>query len=464
MPPYRRDPMNRRSRGAASADLPPMPEPTTSGARPLASALVAVRLWLLAAVVACTAALGAIAAQPAAAAAPTVTAPSAAVIEASTGTVVYAKAGNVQHGMASTTKLMTALVALDTEPLSTVMTAIDYVAGAAETKINLVAGEKMTLADLVRSMMLPSANDAAATVAVRTGGTKAKFVAMMNAKAKELGLTRTHFTNPVGLDATTHRTTAIELAKIGVAAHNNPFIRATVKRKRITLASGDTPRTLINRNTVLGDALPGGGVIDGMKTGHTTAAGYSLVGSATRGGVTVVSTVLAEPSEDARDADTLRLLRWASQLFVKKTLVKDRQRVTTVPVLHGKLPAVTAVATGALVKVVARGAKVTLTPSSMSPGLEAPVAAGTKVGVAKVSVNGKVVDTVPLVARVAVEKESTLAAIAGGFGDHWKGILFALLLVSVGTLTLVRASRANRPNSRARTTAAPEPTERTTAP
>jgi D-alanyl-D-alanine carboxypeptidase (penicillin-binding protein 5/6) len=386
------------------------------------------------------------------------------VIEASTGTVVYAKNGNIEHGMASTTKLMTALVALDAEPLSTVMSAINYVAGAAETKIGLVAGEKMTLADLVRSMMLPSANDAAATVAVRTGGTKAKFVGLMNAKAKALGLTHTHFTNPVGLDAPTHRTTAIELAKIGVAAHNNPFIRATVKRKRIALQSGAVARTLINRNDLVGDALPGGGAIDGMKTGHTTTAGYSLVGSATRGGVTVVSTVLAEPSEAARDADTAKLLRWASQLFVKKTLVKARQRVTTVPVLHGKLPAVTAVAPAALVKVVARGAKVTLATASMSPGLEAPVAAGTKVGVAKVAVNGKVVGTVPLVARIAVEKESTLAAIAGGFGDHWKGIFFALLLVAVGTLTIVRAKRTSGPSTRPRNSAAPDPTERTTAP
>ncbi|MEN0015222.1 MAG: D-alanyl-D-alanine carboxypeptidase family protein, partial [Solirubrobacteraceae bacterium] len=296
------------------------------------------------------------AAGPAAAAtsAPDVTAPEAAVIEVSTGTVLFAKNGNRELGMASTTKLMTALVALDTKPLSTVLTSVDYHPTAAETKIGLGPHEKMTLADLVRSMMLPSANDAAETVGERTGGTKAKFVAMMNAKAKALGLTRTHFTNPIGLDSPEHYTTAVELAKIGAAAHENPFIRATVKRPRITLTSGDVPRTLINRNDLLGDPVPGGGKIDGMKTGHTTESGYSLVGSATSGGVTVISAVLGEPSEAARDADTARLLRWGSQQYVKRTIVHAGEKVATVPVDGGKATAVSAVTKDALIRVIPR--------------------------------------------------------------------------------------------------------------
>ena len=379
----------------------------------------------------------------ASAAAPTVTAPSAAVIETSTGTVVYAKNADTQRGMASTTKLMTALVALDEAPLSTVYSAIDYHPTAAETKLGLVAGEKITLADLVRAMMLPSANDAAATVAVRVGGTKAKFIQQMNAKAKELGLKRTHFANSIGLDAPGHKTTALELAKIGVAAHNNPFIATTVKRKAITLRRGTT---IINRNRILGTALPGGGVIDGMKTGHTTAAGYSLVGSATRNGVTLVSVVLGEPSEAARDADSAKLLRWASGLFSKRTLVRKDQRVTTVPVIDGKQEAVTAVARDQLRQVVPRGATVKLVPTAMSPGLEAPVSAGVPVGTAKVMVNGKRVDTIPLVTGGAVEHEGTLATIADWFGDHWKGALLALLLVIGGTLTLLRARRSVRPD------------------
>lgn len=401
-------------------------------------------------------------------AAPSITAPSAAVIETSTGTVVYAKNAEQQRGMASTTKLMTALVALDRKPLDTVLTASNYRPSAAETRLGLRAGERMTLADLVRAMMLPSANDAAQTVAQRTGGTVSRFVGLMNARAREEGLTRTRFTNPVGLDAPTHRTTALDLARIGVLAHDNPFLRATVKRRSITLTSGDGPRTIVNRNRTLGVRFAGGGVIDGMKTGHTTQAGYALVGSATRGGVTVVSAVLGDPSEATRDADTIRLLRWASGLFQRKTLVREGDAAASVPVDHGKAEQVQLVAGQSLTRVVPRGERVTLEPTGLPATIEAPVAAGTKIGSARVLVGGRRVATIPLVTKTAVERESLPAAVLGAIGDHWRGTLLALLLILGGTLTLIRARRASRPAPRTtRTQAAAtqaEPAERTTAP
>ena len=395
---------------------------------------------------------------------PAITAPSAAVIEASTGTVVYAKNADAQRGMASTTKLMTALVALDQAPLSTVYTAVDYGGSAAETRLGLQGGEKITLADLVRAMMLPSANDAAQTVAVRQGGgSKTKFIAKMNAKAKELGLKRTHFANSIGLDAPGHKTTALELAKIGVAAHENPFLASTVKRHSLTLKS--TGQTILNRNRVLGTPLPGGGAIDGMKTGHTTSAGYSLVGSATRNGVTLVSAVLGDPSEAARDADTVKLLRWASGLFSNRQLVGEGQRVTTVPVIDGKAERVAAVAKNDLRRVVPRGAKIEVRPVSVSAGLQAPVEAGVAVGTAAVLVNGKKVDDVALVTGGAVEHQGTLATIGDAISEHWKGGLVALLLLIGGTLTLLKArkpSRSGRASSR-RSLPADHP-ERTPAP
>lgn len=398
------------------------------------------------------------------AAPPSITAPSAAVIETSTGTVVYAKNANAPRGMASTTKLMTALVALDQAPLSTVYTAVDYGGSAAETRLGLQGGQKITLADLVRAMMLPSANDAAQTVAIRQGGgSKTKFIARMNAKADELGLKRTHFANSIGLDAPGHKTTALELAKIGVAAHENPFLASTVKRHSLTLKS--TGQTIANRNRVLGTNLGDGAVIDGMKTGHTTSAGYSLVGSATRNGVTVVSAVLGDPSEAARDADTVKLLRWGSSLFSKRTLVRERQRVTNVPVIDGEAEAVTAVAKAEVRRVVPRGAKVELVPTGVPAELQAPVTAGLAVGEAKVLVNGKQVDTVPLVTRVAVEHQGTLATIGDAISEHWKGGLVALLLVIGGTLTLLKARTPSRPSrASSRTNVPADHPERTPAP
>jgi D-alanyl-D-alanine carboxypeptidase (penicillin-binding protein 5/6) len=413
------------------------------------------------------AAIGSGAAAPLAAAAPpSVSAPSAAVIETSTGTVVYAKDGYQPRGMASTTKLMTALTALDTQhKLSTVYTAPAYGGSPAETKINLRAGEKMTFADLLRAMMLPSANDAAQTVAVRVGGTKARFVQLMNAKAKAMGLTHTHFTNPVGLDSPTHRTTAIELARIGAAAHENPFLRATVANKYLTLKSGDHPRSLTNRNLVLGANLGNGTKINGMKTGHTTAAGYSLVGSATTaGGLTYVSAVLGEGSEDGRDVDTVKLLKWASTLLENGTLVAKGQSVVTVPVAHGTADEVALVAPVTLKRAVPRGAKITLTPIGVPATLEAPVTAGTKVATARIKVNGKLVGTTPLVTKAAVEHQGLVAAALAYLGDHWKGLLVVLLLVLGGTLTIARGMRSSSRATPRRGPRSSEPSERTTAP
>ncbi|MEH3055323.1 MAG: hypothetical protein PGN13_15185, partial [Patulibacter minatonensis] len=223
--------------------------------------------------------------------------------------------------------------------------------------------------------------------------------------------------------------------------------------------------TIVNRNTPLGTRFTTGGVIDGMKTGHTTAAGYSLVGSATRGGVTVVSAVLGEPSEAARDADTIKLLRWGSTIFGRRTLVREGDAVTQVAVEHGKAEAVGVDAGQALQRVVPRGEPVRLERTGVPSVLQAPIAAGTKVGSARVLVGGKLVGTIPLVTRTDVEKESLPAAVAGAVGSHWQGALVALLLILIGTLTLIRARSTRRPpRPRATAGAAHEPAERTTAP
>ncbi|MFT4034574.1 MAG: D-alanyl-D-alanine carboxypeptidase family protein [Patulibacter sp.] len=402
------------------------------------------------------------------AAQPAIIAPSAAVIETSTGTVLYAKHARQERGMASTTKLMTALVALDRKPLTSILTAVNYQPGAAETRLGLHTAERMTLADLVRAMMLPSANDAAQTVAQRTGGSVSRFVALMNARARAEGLTGTHFTNPVGLDAANHHTTALDLARIGVLAHDNPFLRATVKRRSITLTSGAVTRTITNRNMALGTKLGGGAVIDGMKTGHTNSSGYSLVGSATRGAVSVVSVVLGDSSESARDADTIKLLRWGISQMQRKQLVGRGDRVASVSVERGKADRVAAVAAEDLSAIVRRGATATLKPVGVPQSLQAPVAAGADVGSARVLVGGTLVGTVPLVTRSAVERESLPAAVVGGIGEHWTGALVALLLIAGGTLTLVRARATGRRRTGAHVAPSPvassESTERSSAP
>ena len=203
---------------------------------------------------------------------------------------------------------MTALLTLEEARPSEVLRAVRYSALPAESKINLQPGEKMTVADLLRGLLIESANDAAATLATRVGGSEAAFVRQMNARAQKLGLKNTHFANPIGLDQAGNYSTARDLVRLTLRLRAFDFFRRTVARERVTLKTGNRPRTLENRNTLV--RLP---VVTGVKTGHTQQAGYVLIGSGRKRGITLISAVLGAPSVAAREADTRKLLRLGVQ-------------------------------------------------------------------------------------------------------------------------------------------------------
>ena len=216
---------------------------------------------------------------------------------------MYARAPGERRAIASTTKLMTALLVLERARPGQVFTAPAYHAGAAESRIDLAAGERMTVADLLKALLLESANDAAVTLARGVSGSTARFVDAMNERARQLGLDDTSYANPVGLDAPGGYSTARDLADTGRSAHARPALRA---HRRPPLgparAPAPHPRVVENRNLLIG-RYP---FVTGVKTGHTMRAGYVLVGAAGRRGEgRVVSVVLGEPSEAARDVDTL---------------------------------------------------------------------------------------------------------------------------------------------------------------
>jgi D-alanyl-D-alanine carboxypeptidase (penicillin-binding protein 5/6) len=242
---------------------------------------------------------------------PSLSAPSAAVFETSTGRPVFGRAAGQRRLIASTTKMMTALLTVSSVRLDRVCTAPPYAAGPLETQIGLRAGERMRVRDLLRAVLLPSANDAAATLAVCVAGSRAAFVARMNARAHRLGLDHTHFSTPIGLDDAGNYSTAADLARLAIAARDDAFLRQTMDLRSAVLGSGDHTRTVVNRNTLV-QQVPW---VDGVKTGHTYAAGYILVASGTRAGTTFVATVLGDPSEGARNADALALLKWAFASF-----------------------------------------------------------------------------------------------------------------------------------------------------
>ncbi len=248
---------------------------------------------------------------------PRISAPSSILVEPQTGDVVEARRATQRRPIASTTKLMTALLLLERRRLTDRITAVSYNGLPAESIAGFRAGERLTAADMLRALLLASANDAAASIAVNVGGSERGFVRLMNQRARRAGLRDTHYANPIGLDDPRNYSTATDLAKLALLVRRNAFARRVMDRPRAVLRSGDRTRVLENRNTLVA-AVPW---MDGVKTGHTQSAGYILVGSASRGGVPLISVVLGTPSEGARNSDTLALMNYGFSRYRRATPV-----------------------------------------------------------------------------------------------------------------------------------------------
>ena len=210
------------------------------------------------------------------AAPPRISARNAFLVQPDTRDVVYARAPGERRPMASTTKLMTALLTLERRKLGRLVTAAPYSPVGPESVVGLRAGERLTTADLLRALLLPSANDAAATLAIDIAGSRSRFVALMNRRAGQLRLDDTHYANPIGLDEAGGYSSARDLVELALILRRDPFFRKTVDRPRALLRSGSHRRVVVNRNDLVGRV----GFVDGVKTGHTLGAGYVLVGSA----------------------------------------------------------------------------------------------------------------------------------------------------------------------------------------
>ncbi|MBR7101162.1 MAG: D-alanyl-D-alanine carboxypeptidase [Clostridia bacterium] len=224
-----------------------------------------------------------------------------ALVEAETGDLVYEYDGNTKAPMASTTKIMTAVIALENGKLDKRVTIPREATGIEGSSIYLKEGETLSLEELLYALMLESANDAATAIAIEIGGSVDNFVEMMNHKAKELGLFSTHFTNPHGLDNEEHYTTACDLARLASYAMKNPvFEEIASTKKRIIPLSDDGSRVLINHNKLL--RLYDGTI--GVKTGFTKRSGRCLVSCAERNGIKLICVTL-NASNDWNDHKAL---------------------------------------------------------------------------------------------------------------------------------------------------------------
>lgn len=237
---------------------------------------------------------------------PTVTAASWIVFDATDGIVLGSRNADVVRPMASTTKIMSALVALEQSNPEQLVPVSQNAADAGEAEIGLVAGEQLLMEDLITTMVVRSANDSAVAVAEAIGGDTESFVALMNTRAQELGLTRSSFVNPHGLDADGHASTARDLLRLGLAAMANPEFRRMAALREFDLGPtpDGTPRLAQSTNDLL-DTYPGA---IGVKTGFTFQAGLVLVAAAEREGRTIYVVVMGSEGAGAHFADASALL------------------------------------------------------------------------------------------------------------------------------------------------------------
>ena len=220
-----------------------------------------------------------------------ISAQSAITVNAVTGNVIYEKNADAKLPPASTTKIMTAIIAIEEADPEKVCTVSERAANEGGSQLGLIKGEKIKMKDLLSMLMLRSANDAAVVIAENVAGSSEKFAEKMNEKAAALGLTSTHFVNPNGMPADGHYTTARELAKIAVYALDNTAFRNLVSSKSRHLEYGNI--TITNSNRLLSSY---DGAI-GVKTGFTKAAGRCLVSAAERDGTVLVNVTLNDPND-----------------------------------------------------------------------------------------------------------------------------------------------------------------------
>lgn len=395
----------------------------------------AVRVVLLAALAVVALLPAAPAAAQSGAKAPSLRSAAAAIlVEPSTGDIVVRKRADERRAIASTTKMMTALVTLERAGLDDVLTAADYRPAPVESQIGLRPGERMTVRDLLRGLLLASGNDAAVTLAVRIGGSRERFVRLMNQKARQIGLRNTRFANPVGLDAPGNYSTASDLAKLALVLRRNAFARETMDMTRATLRSGARVRVVQNRNLAV-RRFP---FVNGVKTGRTQRAGYVLVGSGSREGVSVVSVVLGEPGEEARVRDTVALLRHGLRKYRVTRALRTGQELARATLRYREDQDVALVAARSSQRVTRRDERLAVRVLGAPETVDGPLPARARVGTIEVRFRGRVVDRVPLVTATEVTEATATDRLRDFAGRPGTQILLLALIGCSLLLVLLR--------------------------
>ena len=314
------------------------------------------------------------------------------VLDAATGRVLYEKNPHERSLIASTTKIMTALIVCEQCNVLDRMRIPKEAVGVEGSSMYLQEGEVLTLQELLYGLMLSSGNDAAVALAIYCGGTVEGFAELMNDKARNLGLKNTHFENPNGLDSPGHYSTARDLAVLAAYAMENPIFRKTVSTK--SLMAGQ--RCLTNHNKLLW-RVEGA---DGVKTGYTRAAGRILVSSAARNDRRLIAVTIDDPDDWN---DHASLLESGFSRYRVQQIVQKGQYVDTLEVVGGQTQKVQVLA--------AEDFSYALAPEEQpqlmlpSPGfVYAPAVEGADAGLAYVLLEGKAIGKIPVVFGATIEQ------------------------------------------------------------
>ena len=342
---------------------------------------------------------------------PEVSAPAAVLMEKRTGTVLFASGEDERRAPASVTKVMTLLLAAEAVErgdiaLEDAVTASQRAQSMGGSQIWLEAGEEMSVSELIKCVAVVSANDCAVALAEHIAGSEAAFVERMNARAAELGLQNTHFTNCTGLfDDPEHYTSALDLAVMSRELLGREWIKDYTTIWTDSVRDGEFG--LANTNKLL-RSLPG---CTGLKTGWTTAAGYCVAASAEREGTEYIAVIMGAESSESRNADAAALIEYG---FANYTLC---------PALDSALPPVPVEGGEAgSVQPGLSGEDGILLPKSSAQSLErhvslpesvsAPVEEGQRLGTLTLSARGEILREIPLTARSSVPRLTSFGVLA----------------------------------------------------
>lgn len=326
---------------------------------------------------------------------------SAVIYEPVTKNFIYSKNADQRLPMASTTKIMTALVALENFSCDKIVSIPGEAVGIEGSSLYLKQDEKFTMKDLITGLMLRSANDAAVAIAYAVSGNVDNFSALMNEKAAELGLVDTHFTNPHGLDSPEHYTTAKELAIIASEALKNDTFKEIVSTKKATITNTEgSARLVLNHNKLL--SMYDGAI--GVKTGFTKKSGRSLVGASERDGLIFITVTIDAPDDWN---DHKKLFDYGYSTLSVRHLAKEGDLCYNIPVLGSDKKFIKVSNTKELNIILEQNANDPKRDITLPKYIVAPIKQGDVIGKAVFSLDGKIIGELDIVASEDANKSTT---------------------------------------------------------